>query len=71
MGFQISSHTDIFRDTEEKLLQNKEKNENGKEGEIFLTTVDELPVDDSSPITCAEIVQKCMTNLPSLSTDSM
>lgn len=40
--------------------------ENGKEEEAFLGTSDEIPVDDSSPITCTEIVRRGLKNFPSV-----
>lgn len=44
-----------------KLFSKQENNDYGKEG----TNSDEIPLDDVSPITCAEMVWKCVKKLPS------
>lgn len=41
-----------------KLFSKQENNDYGKEG----TNSDEIPLDDVSPITCAEMVWKCVKN---------
>ncbi|XP_022801447.1 uncharacterized protein LOC111339126 [Stylophora pistillata] len=52
------------QDHVKNLTSKQSKIEN--EEETFLAILDEIPVDDSSPISCTEIVQKCVKNLPTL-----
>lgn len=47
--------------TQKKLFSKQENNDYGKEG----TNSDEIPLDDVSPRTCAEMVWKCVKKLPS------